>query len=288
MTIAGPLFELNMTLCLIDGTLALGANSTTFTFKYPSNILVRAGGSLQDLTSQNTINLPAYSLITLHPSGTVVGSGTKVQTGATSARLFQTPTNTTTLARLGPFTCGVLPERQLSDTKVTFIAVRSGSFTSGSVYLGGFAPNKTLCALVGGCGINIIRNVVLTTTDLGGQLDMKIDELGVEESAVLDLGTPGQPNGFTFLYPIELDIYGTLSYLAGAGPINILPNSAVNRFPNGIFNSSEPSAFFKIYNSSNPSASNSNIPFTSLQSGPGPIYFNVGPDGALTNNTNGK
>ena len=129
--------------------------------------------------------------------------------------------NTTTqLPQFSPFTCGILPGRQLSDRLVTFIAIQSGSFTTGSVYLGGFAPSNGLCALVGGCGIGVVSGVVLSTADLDGKLDIQINTIFVESNATLSLGTPNQPGGFRFRNPVRIDVYGVVALVSSNGELS--------------------------------------------------------------------
>ena len=54
VTIDRSILELNMTFCEINGTLVLGAGNTNFAFQYPTNIIVRAGGFLEDQTTSRS------------------------------------------------------------------------------------------------------------------------------------------------------------------------------------------------------------------------------------------
>ncbi|CAF3340232.1 unnamed protein product, partial [Rotaria socialis] len=112
-----------------------------------------------------------------------------------------------TLISGGTFTCGMLADGSIETySSVTAIAINSGGFKAARTFLGGFAPSADICS--GGCGVQVIGGVTLSTTDLNGVLNLKITSITVAIGAIFQLGTPGASTGFKFKFPIKLSILG--------------------------------------------------------------------------------
>jgi hypothetical protein len=285
VTIDRAVFDLNMTLCDVNGTLALGPTSPTFTFQNPTNIIIRAGGILEDQTTSKVIEFQPMSLVTLHPNASSPALATVLQTVGRGSRVIS-QNDTTALPRSGPFTCGILPGRQLSDAIVTFIAIQSGNFTMGSVYLGGVAPTRDFCALVRGCGIGVTSGVTLSTADLNGNLSMKIDTILIESNATLSLGTPNQPNAFRFEHSIRIDVKGVLALVSTTGNISIPTSSALNFFDGGRIHSITTMTSVQVFNPT--TGANIGVPTVVNSSLTGQLYYTFQNDGTVENNTQGK
>lgn len=285
VTLARSVFELKLKTCDIFGSLVLGSNSSSFTFNYPPNIIVHSDGILQDMTTNKRLIVPVLSLITLHPGGKLSGSGTVLQIYTKTSGIIQLG-STVALALSGPFTCGILSSGvPLSFNKVTFIAVQSGNFKAGSTYLGGLAPTNDICTLVGGCGVSIGPGVTLSTGDLDGELNINIDEITVDSTAILSLGTAGSSGGFKFRYPLQLKIYGQLAYACLGGGIYIPTASAIN-FYLGSRMTSTVSVFIQVYNT----LTGANIGLRRILglSVFGPMFFTISITGTISISIVGK
>ncbi|CAF2027560.1 unnamed protein product [Rotaria magnacalcarata] len=218
VTLADPALFIQMKKCDIYGSLALGSGSSSFQFHYATTIIVRAGGAVQDLTSNKNILIPASTFLTLLSGGGFCAAGTIIQ-AYSSVGVGESVTRT---SESGPFTCGILPSGSLlSYNKVTFIAIQSGGFTAGSTFLGGLPPSSDICSR-GGCGIQIESGVTLSTADLNGQMSLQIDE-------------------------INLNVLGSLKFVGSGGGIFIPSSSAFNFFGGGSFTSTFASAFIQVF-----------------------------------------
>ncbi|CAF3665345.1 unnamed protein product [Rotaria socialis] len=243
VTLAVPALFIRMKKCDIYGSLALGSGSSSFRFNYATTIIVRAGGAVQDLTSNKNILIPASTFITVLSGGGFCAAGTIIQ-AYSSAGVGKSVTRT---SASGPFTCGILPSGGLlSYNKVTFIAIKSGGFTAGSTFLGGLPPSSDICS-GGGCGIQIESGVTLSTADLNGKMSLQIDEINVAAGAFFELGTAGSTSGFKFLFSIQLNVLGRLNFVGSGGGILIPSSSAFNFFGGGSFTSIFASAFIQVF-----------------------------------------
>jgi hypothetical protein len=246
VTLARTSLEIQLKTCDVFGSLVLGSGNPSFTFNYPPNIIIHSGGVLQDLTSSKQIYIPPSSLVTLYPGGALSSAGTILQTFS-SLPAASSAGASVALPLSGPFTCGILPDGTLrSFNKVTFITTMSGDFTSGSTFLGGMAPTAEISSLVDGCGIDVPKGFTLSTADLNGVLNMKIDVITVLLGGILQLCTPGSKSGFKFMYRVQLLIWGQLSSVCGGGGIFLPPGSAMNFYPGGKFISLE-STFIQVF-----------------------------------------
>ncbi|CAF4971696.1 unnamed protein product, partial [Rotaria socialis] len=137
----------------------------------------------------------------------------------------------------GPFTCGMLADGSIQTyNSVTAIAVMSGDFTAAGTFLGGFAPSADICS--GGCGIQVIGGVTLSTAGLHGVLNFEITSITVAIGATFQLGTPGATTGFKFQFSIKLSILGDMSFVGSGGFIMLPPGSEFNIAAGGGFSSS--------------------------------------------------
>ena len=217
VTLARSELEIRVKKFDVFGNLALGSGSATFKFLFATNILIRAGGILQDMTTEKRILVAAGSLVTILPGGRVSSSVTVLQTFSATGLGASV-----VLPSSGPFTGGVLASGViLSYNKVTFIAIASGGFTSGDTFLGGEPPSADICSSTVACGVAVTAGVTLSTADLNGKLDLNIDLISVVAGAVLELGTPGSSAGFKFKNKIKLDVFGKLAAVFSGGGIRL-------------------------------------------------------------------
>ncbi|CAF3562352.1 unnamed protein product, partial [Rotaria socialis] len=212
ITISGATLSLKMGRCDVSGTLALGSGSDTFTFTSPPTIIVRRGGILLDQTTKKVIRFPFNSIIAILSGGGFGAIGTVLQ-------IFQggvVRASFTVTSASGPFTCGMLADGSIQTyNSVTAIAVMSGDFTAAGTFLGGFAPSADICS--GGCGIQVIGGVTLSTAGLHGVLNFEITSITVAIGATFQLGTPGATTGFKFQFSIKLSILGDMSFVGSGG-----------------------------------------------------------------------
>ena len=259
----------------VFGTLALGLGSATFKFLFPTNILIRAGGILQDLTAEKRILVPAGSLVTILPGGRVSSSTTVLQTFSATGLGASV-----VLPSSGPFTAGVLASGViLSYNKVTFIAIASGGFTSGGTFLGGEPPSADICSSTVACGVAVTAGVTLSTADLNGKLDLNIDLISVVAGAVLELGTPGSSAGFTFNSKIKLDVLGKLAAVFSGGSIR-LPVGSLFSINDGAAFTSVSGSSIQIFDPS--TGGNIGAPVDLPTSFSGPKFFQVSASGSIT------
>lgn len=243
VTLARSILEIRMIKCDIYGALALGSGSSTFTFNYSPNIIVRSGGLIQDFTSNRRLRLPESSLITILSGGGFSAAGTVIQKYSSGVE----GDSITVSSASGPFTCGILSGGAIrSYQKVTFIAIQSGGFTSGSTFLGGIAPSAEFCSATA-CGVQVESGVTLSTADLNGVMSINIDEFNVPLGAVFELGSSGSTSGFKFGSAVKLNILGSLSFVGSGGGILIPAGSNLNIFGSGKFTSSIAS-FIQVFN----------------------------------------
>lgn len=187
----------------------------------------------------------------------------------------------------GPFTCGTLGSGDvLSFDEVTFIAIQSGSFISGSTYLGGIAPTAATCTASSACGVYIIAGVTVNTAELNGALNMNIDHLTLANGAILLLGTPGSSAGFKFMFPIILDIFGTLTFAGAAGSGIFIPaGSALNLHDGGAFTSAV-ETFLQVFNPATGALIGTPVKLgTSIS---GPYFYTITSSGAIIIGTSMK
>ena len=226
----------------VSGTLALGSGSASFKFLSATNILIRSGGTLQDLTENKLILCGAGSLLIILPGGSVSSSVTILQAYSASG-----VGATVTLPSSGPFTCGILANGELlSYNKVTLIAVLSGSVTSPDTFLGGDASFLDICTSAVPCGLVVTAGVTLSTADLNGNFDLNIDLISVLLGAEFNLGTPGSSAGFKFKNKIKLNVFGKLAALFSGGGIR-LPGGSLFSINAGAAFTSFSGCFLQIF-----------------------------------------
>ncbi|CAF4830719.1 unnamed protein product, partial [Rotaria socialis] len=233
ITISGATLSLEMVRCGVSGTLALGSGSDTFTFTFPPTIIVQSGGILLDQTKNKVIRFPINSIIVMLTGGGFSATGSMLQIfhGEVAGATF------TVSSASGPFTCGMLADGSIETyNSVTAIAINSGGFKAARTFLGGFAPSADICS--GGCGVQVIGGVTLSTTDLNGVLNLKITSITVAIGAIFQLGTPGASTGFKFKFPIKLSILGGMSFVGSGGYIMLPPGSEFDIADGGEFSSS--------------------------------------------------
>jgi hypothetical protein len=235
--------------CDVYGTLVLGSSTyDSFMLDSTSNIIVHAGGVLEDQTNGHVFLFPENSLLTIYPGGLFVGDETNINTYSTSL----TPVNGNNGILLGsrvngPITCGILPGGTIEIYyKVTYIVSQSGEFTVDSNWLGGIAPEAAICTLVGGCGMSVSTGCQLSTTSLNGELNINFNEILIAAGATLRLGTPGSPAGFRFDFQLKIDCYGILVDATGGTGGIILPVGSALNFFNGASFSSAVATFLRI------------------------------------------
>ncbi|CAF4910066.1 unnamed protein product, partial [Rotaria magnacalcarata] len=232
ITISGATLSLEMIRCDVSGTLALGSGSDTFTFAFPPTIIVRSGGQLLDKTTKKVFMFPSSSIIAILSGGGFAAAGTAltIVKGGVAGASF------TVTSASGPFTCGMLPDGSIQTyNSVTAIAIQSGGFTATGTFLGGFAPSADICS--GGCGIQVISGVTLSTADLNGVLNFQIISITVASGATFALGTPGASTGFKFTSAVKLSISGHMSFVGSGGNIMLPPGSNFNIAAGGDFSS---------------------------------------------------
>ena len=174
VTIANATLYVPVRLFDVSGTLAVGQGASTFTFLYPTSIIVRPGGTFQDLTTSKSLTLASGSTVNpTNGSTTVTGSTVIIGPASTSKRAigdrFVITTITVTI---------VVIDVIVTFPRITPYCIRNGAFSSPFAYVGGFAPDAGICRLAG-CGLQIPNGVSLSTAELVGVMTIRIDKISI-------------------------------------------------------------------------------------------------------------
>jgi len=88
----------------------------------------------------------------------------------------------------------------------------SGSFTDRATWLGGIVPTADLCSEVGGCGLYIAPQCVLSTESLNGELNIYFFQITVAFGATFQLGSSSVATNFQFFYSFSFNIMEPWSF----------------------------------------------------------------------------
>jgi len=224
VTFSRILFDIEVPTITISGSLIF---SSTFniTFQYVIHIIIEAGGSFEDQTSQHTIYVLAGSLFTFYSGSSFIGSQTIVYTYTfVSGTITVGESYTFGSSISGPFTFGILLTGEIQIFySITFIVLQSGSFTDSLTWLGGIVPTADFCSKVDGCGLYISPQCVLSTESLNGELNIYFFQITIAFGATFQLGSTSVSTDFRFFYTFSFNISGTLQFLPESGGSIYLP-----------------------------------------------------------------
>ena len=289
VTFTGILLNVQITTLTVSGTFKIVATGGIgFGFAFAINILVKGGGTFQDQTDTNRIYTRADSVITFLSGASFTGSNTQVFTFTGTAPGEGVGASVTFGSSIsGPYTLGVLVDGSVQTFKsVMCLARRSGSFTTGSTWLGGVAPTTDFCGSAGGCDLYVPTGFTLSTESLNGVLNIRFNVLIITSGATLQLGAAGLTAGFRFSFTVTLNNYGILQDVTGSsGGIFLVSGSNFNFFAGGSFSSVVATSIF-IYDSS--TGVNIGDGFSISVSFSGPFYIIVSVSGSITTSTTSK
>jgi len=244
-------------------------------------------GIFQDQSAQHTLYFLIGSLLTFKVDGLFVGSSTTAY-GFTLSGTDIIPGNQQSFGSsiTGPFTFAVLLTGELQIFySVTFIVLRSGSFTDSLTWLGGIVPTADFCSLIGGCGLYISSQCVLSTESLNGELNINFFQITVASGATFQLGSSSLAINFRFFYVFEFNINGILQFLPSSGGNIFLPYGCIfNFFATAQFMSSV-SINIQTYTGTIDSASLMTAISTAFQ---GPYFIIISISGEITQTDTGK
>jgi hypothetical protein len=287
VTFTGEILAINVQTLTIAGSFVItsSAGGGGFTFQFPINIIVQAGGAFYDQTNLNQFYFLAGSVCTFYSGAFFIGSNTQFfQYTSLPASGSLGASYTIGSSISSSFTFAILLDGTIQTfNQVTFIAAISGSFTSTSVWIGGIVPTDSICSSVGGCGLYISSGCVLSTISLNGVLNINFNLIVVATGANFELGSAGVVGSFRFRFASRFDIHGTLTYI----PLNFngiyLPiGSAVNFYAGAIFNTTF-SITINIYNPSTNVTIGSGISISTSFSGP--YYASISLTGVVVTST---
>ena len=256
----------------------MGQSSSTFTFLYPTTLIIQSSGTLQDLTTVKVITLAQETYFGVLNGGSIP-SGSSIQVG-TDARISGDRYKLS--GSRGPLTVGLFGDMLLNFPKLTHICRRSGAFTARSSFLGSYLPSAALCAVYY-CGLYVGPGATLTTAELNGAMNVQIDTVTIASGGILSLGTNGV-SGFSFPVPVSIQLYGTIIFVGSGDVIRIPLGSYVNFFAGSSF-SSAVVVSIQPYDPLNPS-----VIYTTLVLGTffsGPYYVTISFSGVITYSTTG-
>ena len=211
----------------VSGTLAVGQGASTFTFSYPTSIIVRPGGTFQDLTTSKSLTLAPGSAVNAI-NGSTSPTGSAVSIGSNSGGKRQTITQ----IQITTITITIVVVNVISYfPRITPYCIRNGAFSSPFAYVGGFAPDAGICGL-SGCGLQIPNGVSLSTAELGGVMRIRIDKISIASGGTFQLASGG--SGFKILNAIQFDVLGTFGFI-GSGAIQAVGGCTLNLFSGASF-----------------------------------------------------
>jgi len=224
-------FDIQVPTLSISGSLIF-SSTTNVTFQYVIIIILEAGGSLQDQTAEHTLYFLAGSLFTFYSGSSFTGSATVIYTYSLvegSITIGESYSFGSSIS--GPFTFGILLTGEIQIFySITFIVFVSGSFTDRATWLGGIVPTAALCSEVGGCGLYIAPQCVLSTESLNGKLNIYFFQITVAFGATFQLGSSSVATNFQFFYSFSFNINGTLEFLPTSGGSIYLPFGSIFNF----------------------------------------------------------
>ena len=231
VTFTGSVFNIKVPSITISGSFIF-SSTIDITFEIIINIIIEAGGSLQDQTSQHQWNLLAGSTCTFYSGSSFTGSNTMIyvytvgESGNIQGASFSFGSSLS-----GPFTFAIILTGEIQTfTKVTFIAGVSGGFGTKGTWLGGIVPTADFCASIGGCGLYISSGCNLDTSELGGELNINFNAISIASGGTFSLGSTGSSTGFRFLFNCQFNIFGILNFVSSAGGLYLPFGSAFNLF----------------------------------------------------------
>ena len=288
VTLSRDILDLDMTDCDVYGTLVLGSStSRSFTLNYPANVTIYENGTLQFPSSVREFISPPETLMITFPSGSLVGENVTITTSSNSRALARTDSRAFFGGnKRGPYTsCGLSGGSTFGDDSVANLPRRSGEFTDSNSWFGRKAPSSNVCERAGGCSLQIVTSVSLSTASLNGNLDIRFNIVVVSIISTLQIGTPGFGGGFRFRFEVQLNIFGILAEVSGtAGGIFVPPGSKLNFFPGASFTSIVATHLY-VYDP------NTNAILTSITlevSLTGPFYVSVAISGTISTSTIGN
>ena len=280
-------FDIEVPRIRIYGTLIF-SSTTTITFKTVINIIVDAGGKLQDQSTEHKWYLLSGSILTFYSGLSFTGSNTIVYQYTSVSNDITVGGNYTFGSTLsGPFTFGILPGGEIKVFEsVTYIVKISSRFNTGGTWLGGRTPRGDICNRVGGCGLYIPNSCELTTASLNGQLNIYFKEITVAVGGIFSLGRSGRSGGFRFKYQFQFNIYGTILFLSSFGSLYLPWGSAFNFYEGAHFTST----YTVSIRSYNPYSHNyEGSEFLQLSSSVTTAYYYwISISGSATSSTGGK
>ena len=289
ITFTGTLLNVNIRTLTISGTFTVVTTETIgFGFAFAVNLLVRSGGTLRDQTNNNRIYTRADSVITFLSGASFTGNNTQVFIFTGTAPGEGVGASVTFGSSIsGPYTFGALVDGSVQTFRsVMCLARRSGSFTTGSTWLGGVAPTTDFCGSAGGCDLYVPTGFTLSTESLNGVLNIRFNVLIITSGATLQLGAAGLTAGFRFSFTVTLNNYGILQDVTGSsGGIFLVTGSNFNFFAGGSFSSAVATAL-RIYDSTTGATTGTSLTLSASFSGP--LFVSVSSTGQISTSTTSK
>lgn len=224
--------------------------------------------------------MPLSSIVTLRTGASFSSSNVVIQASNSSSS-----NNSVTLSSAsGPLTCGLLPSGELlSFNSVTVIAINPGSILSGGSFLGGIPPSPDSCSASSPCDLYVAPGCTLSTSDLNGVVNMNFAKVIVRSGATLLLGKSGSANGIKFMYPVALDVFGTLSFVGTTGAGIYVPGGSYVYFWSGSSFISTVTTFIQTYDPT--TLQNIGASLTLVSGFSGPYFIVISITGTITGGT---
>ena len=282
VTILRDTFDLNMVNCDVYGNLILGDSAkSAVTFVNPGSINVFEGGSVQFVSSVKEFHIPVGQLITGFPGSTLSGNNVSVITGSSSRSLTPSGTKSFTSGGRGPMThCGVEKGRSFEKDAVVDLPEKSGEFDSDDTWFGRRKPSADKCKRAGGsCQISMETSVSLSTSTLGGSLELNVSSISISVTSTIEIGTKGSSSGFKFRFSMVIEIFGTMSDVSETdGGIWVVFNTQIN-FRAGAKFTSKVETYLIVYN---PFSGAIISRFSLSLSFTGPFFFTIDAIGSIS------
>ena len=215
-----------------------GSTSSSFKFLNQLALVVTNGGNLDCKASGNEISFMEGTLMKIHPGAKLIGTNVKISTLTHSGSSIQVGSSVTIGSNVeGPYTCAInMGDNIQTLSGIAAFVSASGTFNNVRTWLAAEPPSTGECDSPNGCIIVINTGFTLLTSDLVGELTVKVNRLTIHAGASLVLGASGLTSGFRFRSPIEINCFGTIKDgTSNTVGIFVPVGSIMNIFSSGSF-----------------------------------------------------
>ena len=290
INIYGPVLGFDARTIFVYGTLNLVPDGNSqLAFGYRVNIVVGGGGSLSIAGDTPSLSFPVGSAVMFAPNAVCLAASTSIYSYATTIDTSALVSGVSLSSSLvSPFTVFIDDVGSAGTfTSFTIVLEQTGTFTDSDIWPGSYVPTNDYCSIPGGCNLYIRSGMTLLTDSISNLLlNVSFATITIDTGATLQIGIPGAAAHFGFLYPVNIDCYGTVEFVSSTGFGIFLPLlSSLNFFNGAFFSDSVDTALYSY----DPTVSYTAISSTPLSASiAGPQFFQIDASGVITSGTTRK